>query len=97
MPLFTLCPYCAASGCGGAKDLSGTEGTVSSVGYPGSYSNKAHCQWNIQVPDGKLVHNLSLEESGMSDKVSLTDALGSLGDHFKLSNAIMCCINKHKL
>ncbi|KAK7930543.1 hypothetical protein WMY93_006938 [Mugilogobius chulae] len=44
------------SGCGGAKDVSGTEGLLSSMGFPGSYSNKADCQWNIRVPDGKLVH-----------------------------------------
>nr|XP_046272112.1 tolloid-like protein 2 [Scatophagus argus] len=75
------------SGCGGPKDLTGTEGTVSSVGYPGSYSNKARCQWNIQVPLGKLVHlhfhNFSLEESQicMNDKVSVTDRIGALGTY----------------
>uniref|UniRef100_A0A3B4TUR0 Zgc:154142 n=1 Tax=Seriola dumerili TaxID=41447 RepID=A0A3B4TUR0_SERDU len=75
------------SGCGGAKDLTGTGGTVSSMGYPASYSNKAHCQWNIRVPVGKVVHlhfhNFSLEESQlcMNDKVSLTDRTGSLGTY----------------
>lgn len=58
---------------------------MSSMGYPGSYSNKARCQWTIQVPLGKLVHlhfhNFSLEESQhcLNDKVSITDRLGSLG------------------
>uniref|UniRef100_A0A8C6WR19 Zgc:154142 n=1 Tax=Neogobius melanostomus TaxID=47308 RepID=A0A8C6WR19_9GOBI len=75
------------SGCGGPKDLSGTGGTLSSMGFPGSYSNKASCQWNIRVPDGKLVHlhfsNFSLEESDgcMADKISITDQLGKLGTH----------------
>lgn len=75
------------SGCGGPKDLSGEEGTLSSMGFPGSYSNKASCQWNIRVPDGKLVHlhfsNFSLEESDgcIGDKVSIRDQLGSLGTH----------------
>uniref|UniRef100_A0A3B4YSD3 Zgc:154142 n=1 Tax=Seriola lalandi dorsalis TaxID=1841481 RepID=A0A3B4YSD3_SERLL len=75
------------SGCGGAKDLTGTGGTVSSMGYPASYSNKARCQWNIRVPVGKVVHlhfhNFSLEESQlcMNDKVSLTDRTGSLGTY----------------
>ncbi|XP_070768774.1 ovochymase-2 [Enoplosus armatus] len=75
------------SGCGGPKDLVGTGGTVSSMGYPGSYNNKASCQWNIQVPLGKLVHlhfhNFSLEESQLciKDKVSLRDRAGSLGTH----------------
>ncbi|XP_071359853.1 ovochymase-2 [Trachinotus anak] len=75
------------SGCGGAKDLTGTSGTVSSMGYPGSYSNNARCQWNIRAPVGKVVHlhfhNFSLEESElcMNDKVSLTDRTGSLGTY----------------
>ncbi|KAM7394398.1 hypothetical protein PAMP_021203 [Pampus punctatissimus] len=75
------------SGCGGPKDLNGTSGTVSSMGYPGGYSNKAHCQWTIQVPVGKLVHlhfhNFSLEESEMcmNDKLTLSDSTGSLGTY----------------
>ena len=83
--VFTPYPPCVASGCGGPKDLDGTSGTVSSMGYPGSYSNNARCQWNIQVPVGKLVHlhfhNFSLEESQMcmKDKVTLSDSTGTLG------------------
>uniref|UniRef100_A0A3Q2VHF8 Zgc:154142 n=1 Tax=Haplochromis burtoni TaxID=8153 RepID=A0A3Q2VHF8_HAPBU len=75
------------SGCGGPKDLTGTGGTLSSMGYPGTYSNTAQCQWNIQVPEGKLVHlhfhNFSLEESDLclNDKVRLSDKTGSLGTH----------------
>ncbi|XP_061778961.1 ovochymase-2 [Nerophis lumbriciformis] len=75
------------SGCGGAKDLAGAGGTFSSMGYPGSYSNKARCQWNIQAPAGKLVHlhfsNFSLEESELclNDKVRITDTAGSLGTY----------------
>lgn len=74
-----------ASGCGGPKVLNGTGGSLSSLGYPGSYSNRARCQWIIQAPPGKLVHlrfhNFSLEESELcvNDKVSLSDRLGSLG------------------
>lgn len=83
--VFTLCLSGVASGCGGPKDLTGTGGTVSSMGYPGSYNNKARCQWNIQVSTGKIVHlqfhNFSLEESQMcmNDKVSLSDRIGNLG------------------
>ncbi|XP_067441011.1 ovochymase-2 [Thunnus thynnus] len=75
------------SGCGGPKDLTGTSGTISSMGYPVSYSNNARCQWNIQAPVGKLVHlhfhNFSLEESQMcmKDKVSLSDSTGTLGTY----------------
>ncbi|KAJ0033684.1 hypothetical protein NQD34_000791, partial [Periophthalmus magnuspinnatus] len=75
------------SGCGGPKDMTGTAGTLSSMGFPGGYKNKARCQWNIRVPDGKLVHlhfqNFSLEESNgcINDKVRITDQLGSLGTH----------------
>ena len=81
----TVCFLSLASGCGGLKDLNGTEGILSSMGYPGSYSNNANCQWNIQVPTGMLVHlqfhNLSLEESEgcINDKVTLHDTTGSLG------------------
>lgn len=55
------------------------------MGYPGTYSNKAHCQWTIEVPAGKLVYlhfnSFSLEESQLcvNDKVSLRDNAGSLG------------------
>ncbi|KAI9525572.1 hypothetical protein NQZ68_006121 [Dissostichus eleginoides] len=75
------------SGCGGPKDLIGTNGTVSSMGFPGNYDNKARCEWTIQVPEGQLVHlhfsNFSLEESQLclNDKVSIRDGVGSLGTH----------------
>ncbi|XP_034087369.1 ovochymase-2 [Gymnodraco acuticeps] len=75
------------SGCGGPKDLIGTDGTVSSMGFPGNYDNKARCEWTIQVPEGQLVHlhfsNFSLEESQLclNDKVSIRDGVGSLGTH----------------
>ncbi|MED6234261.1 hypothetical protein ATANTOWER_025617 [Ataeniobius toweri] len=38
------------SGCGGPKDLTGEDGTISSLDYPSTYSNNAQCQWNIEVP-----------------------------------------------
>lgn len=85
MLVFILSPPYAASGCGGPKNLTGTGGTLSSLGYPASYNNRARCQWNIQVPEGKLIHlhfhNFSLEESDLclSDKVRLSDKTGSLG------------------
>ncbi|XP_033985229.1 ovochymase-2 [Trematomus bernacchii] len=75
------------SGCGGPKDLIGTNGIVSSMGFPGNYDNKARCEWTIQVPEGQLVHlhfsNFSLEESQLclNDKVSIRDGVGSLGTH----------------
>lgn len=75
----------AVSGCGGLAVLNGTEGTVSSMGFPGGYSNKAECHWDINVAPGKLVHlhfhNFSLEESQLciSDKLKISDQTGSLG------------------
>ncbi|XP_059189819.1 ovochymase-2 [Centropristis striata] len=75
------------SGCGGPKDLIGTAGTLSSMGHPGSYNNKARCQWNIRAPFGKLIHlrfhSFSLEESDLclNDRVSLADRYGTLGTH----------------
>lgn len=63
--------------------MSGTGGTLSSMGYPGSYSNGARCQWSIQVPLGKVVHlhfhNFSLEESQLCMNDKVTDRVGSLG------------------
>ncbi|KAK5608460.1 hypothetical protein CRENBAI_025009 [Crenichthys baileyi] len=76
-----------ASGCGGLKDLTGDDGTISSLDYPSTYSNNPRCQWNIEVPAGKLVNlhfsGFSLEKSQlcMNDKVSLTDSVGSLGTY----------------
>uniref|UniRef100_A0A3Q2CBD6 Zgc:154142 n=1 Tax=Cyprinodon variegatus TaxID=28743 RepID=A0A3Q2CBD6_CYPVA len=73
------------SGCGGPKDLSGTGGIITSMNYPNTYSNNARCEWNIEVPVGKLVHlhfsGFSLEDSQLclNDKVKLTDNVGSLG------------------
>ncbi|XP_038837825.1 ovochymase-2-like [Salvelinus namaycush] len=75
------------SGCGGPKDLTGESGMLSSMGHPGSYSNGAHCQWHIKVPDGKLVHlhfhNFSLEDTQLclNDKVTINDSLASLGTY----------------
>ncbi|XP_031415931.1 ovochymase-2 [Clupea harengus] len=73
------------SGCGGAKYLNSTRGTMATMNHPDNYDNGAQCQWHIRAPAGKLIHlrfaNFSLEESlmCMNDKVTLTDQLGSLG------------------
>ncbi|XP_029622136.1 ovochymase-2 isoform X1 [Salmo trutta] len=75
------------SGCGGPKDMTGESGVLSSIGHPGSYSNGAHCQWHIKVPDGKLVHlhfhNFYLEDTRLclNDKVTINDSLASLGTY----------------
>uniref|UniRef100_A0A673NE00 Ovochymase 2 n=1 Tax=Sinocyclocheilus rhinocerous TaxID=307959 RepID=A0A673NE00_9TELE len=65
-----------SSGCGGLKDLVGTEGMLASMDHPESYSNRASCQWNIRVPTGKNVYlhfsNFSLEE---------TTLVGTLGTY----------------
>ncbi|XP_042171195.1 LOW QUALITY PROTEIN: ovochymase-2-like [Oncorhynchus tshawytscha] len=80
-------PLFVASGCGGPKDMAGESGVLSSMGHPGSYSNGAHCQWHIKVPDGKLVHlhfhNFSLEDTQLclNDKVTINDSLASLGTY----------------
>lgn len=65
--------------------MTGESGVLSSMGHPGSYSNGAHCQWHIKVPDGKLVHlhfhNFSLEDTQLclNDKVTINDSLANLG------------------
>ncbi|XP_037394313.1 ovochymase-2 isoform X2 [Pygocentrus nattereri] len=79
------------SGCGGLKEQTGTEGVLSSMNHPQGYENGARCQWNIVVPAGKRVHlhfdTFSLEESQLclSDSVSISDSLGSLGTHCSIS------------
>lgn len=84
-PVITLFLPCIASGCGGPEVLNGTGGTVSSMGFPGSYSNNAKCHWIIHAPPGKLVHlhfhNFSLEESQlcMNDRLRIADGTGALG------------------
>lgn len=83
--LSTLFLPCVASGCGGPEVLNGTGGTVSSMGFPGSYNNNAKCHWIIHAPPGKLVHlhfhNFSLEESQlcMNDRLRIADGTGALG------------------
>uniref|UniRef100_A0A672HRX5 Zgc:154142 n=1 Tax=Salarias fasciatus TaxID=181472 RepID=A0A672HRX5_SALFA len=77
--------YEHTSGCGGPLELTGTSGNVSSMHFPGFYDNNAQCQWNIRVPEGKLIHlrfsNFSLEESlnCINDKVTISDTTSSLG------------------
>ncbi|GLD52297.1 ovochymase-2-like protein [Lates japonicus] len=63
-----------------AKDLTGTGGTVSSIGFTlAATAAKLGCRWNIQVPEGKLVTSVSIislwRESQMciNNKVSLSD------------------------
>ncbi|XP_061102877.1 tolloid-like protein 1 [Conger conger] len=76
-----------SSGCGGAKDVTGLRGSLSTMNHPRTYSNNAACSWNIKAPLGKLVrlhfHNFSLEDSQfcMSDQLQLFDHIGSLGTH----------------
>ncbi|KAI4884471.1 hypothetical protein NFI96_001277, partial [Prochilodus magdalenae] len=80
-----------SSGCGGLMEQTGTEGVLSSMNYPQGYENGARCQWNIIVPPEKRVHlhfdKFSLEESQLclSDSVSISDSLGSLGTHCSTS------------
>ncbi|XP_048855841.1 ovochymase-2 [Brienomyrus brachyistius] len=75
------------SGCGDIKNVTGTLGKLSSMGYPAAYSNDARCQWNIKAPEGKLVHlhfeAFSLEDSQLclSDSVALSDQIGVLGTY----------------
>ncbi|CAM4474958.1 unnamed protein product [Leuciscus chuanchicus] len=79
------------SGCGGLKDLVGSEGMLASMDHPYSYSNRASCRWNIRVPAGKYVYlhfsNFSLEDTTLclNDKVTLSDNIGTLGTHCSTS------------
>ncbi|XP_005103818.1 plasma kallikrein [Aplysia californica] len=46
------------SGCGDLYEQHGTSGTISSMGYPVSYSDRAHCHWHIVAPQG---YSITLE------------------------------------
>ncbi|XP_072534618.1 ovochymase-2 [Salminus brasiliensis] len=80
-----------SSGCGGLMEHIGTDGVLSSMNHPRAYENSARCQWNIIAPAGKRVHlhfhTFSLEESQLclNDRVSISDAFGSLGTHCSTS------------
>ncbi|XP_069486267.1 ovochymase-2-like [Ambystoma mexicanum] len=75
------------SGCGSAKDVSNTEGNLTSMSFPSNYKNNASCVWHIKAPAGKVVHlhfaHFSLEESTacINDKVIISDGLSSLGKY----------------
>uniref|UniRef100_H3A3C9 Zgc:154142 n=1 Tax=Latimeria chalumnae TaxID=7897 RepID=H3A3C9_LATCH len=75
------------SGCGGAKDLTGAEGNITSMGFPANYENNGSCVWNLKAPPGKVIHlhftHFSLEDSVMciNDRVSISDELSEVGTH----------------
>lgn len=47
------CP--AGDGCGPSV-LGPSSGTLSSLGYPGTYPNNTVCEWEISVPRGNRIH-----------------------------------------
>uniref|UniRef100_A0A673CXQ4 Discoidin, CUB and LCCL domain containing 2 n=1 Tax=Sphaeramia orbicularis TaxID=375764 RepID=A0A673CXQ4_9TELE len=53
-------------GCGPSV-LGPTSGTLSSMGYPGTYPNNTVCEWEISVPRGNRIHfrfaSLDIEDS----------------------------------
>ncbi|XP_026232986.1 discoidin, CUB and LCCL domain-containing protein 2 [Anabas testudineus] len=53
-------------GCGPSV-LGPTSGTLSSLGYPGTYPNNTVCEWEISVPRGSRIHfhfaELDIEDS----------------------------------
>uniref|UniRef100_A0A7N6FES0 Discoidin, CUB and LCCL domain containing 2 n=1 Tax=Anabas testudineus TaxID=64144 RepID=A0A7N6FES0_ANATE len=63
----TLCLcFPAGDGCGPSV-LGPTSGTLSSLGYPGTYPNNTVCEWEISVPRGSRIHfhfaELDIEDS----------------------------------
>uniref|UniRef100_A0A7N6FFQ8 Discoidin, CUB and LCCL domain containing 2 n=1 Tax=Anabas testudineus TaxID=64144 RepID=A0A7N6FFQ8_ANATE len=60
-----LC-FTAGDGCGPSV-LGPTSGTLSSLGYPGTYPNNTVCEWEISVPRGSRIHfhfaELDIEDS----------------------------------
>lgn len=51
-----ICLCCpAGDGCGPSL-LGPVSGTLSSLGYPGTYPNGTVCEWEISVPPGSRIH-----------------------------------------
>ena len=62
-----MCVCChAGDGCGPSV-LGPSSGTLSSLGYPGTYPNDTVCEWEISVPRGNRIHfhfaELDIEDS----------------------------------
>uniref|UniRef100_A0A671V2I1 Discoidin, CUB and LCCL domain containing 2 n=1 Tax=Sparus aurata TaxID=8175 RepID=A0A671V2I1_SPAAU len=62
-----VCVCCpAGDGCGPSV-LGPSSGTLSSLGYPGTYPNDTVCEWEISVPRGNRIHfrfaELDIEDS----------------------------------
>ncbi|KAI3356390.1 hypothetical protein L3Q82_017617 [Scortum barcoo] len=64
--LLNLCTCLTGDGCGPSV-LGPSSGTLSSLGYPGTYPNNTVCEWEISVPAGSKVHfrfaKLDIEDS----------------------------------
>uniref|UniRef100_A0A7N8Y6X2 Discoidin, CUB and LCCL domain containing 2 n=1 Tax=Mastacembelus armatus TaxID=205130 RepID=A0A7N8Y6X2_9TELE len=52
----TLCLCCSAGDGCGPSVLGPSSGTLSSLGYPGTYPNNTVCEWEISVPRGNRIH-----------------------------------------
>lgn len=59
--------YACSTANGRRIELHGSRGELASYQYPMSYSNDAHCSWEIEVPVGFIVnltfHSFDLEQS----------------------------------
>uniref|UniRef100_A0A8C8EUK4 Discoidin, CUB and LCCL domain containing 2 n=1 Tax=Oncorhynchus tshawytscha TaxID=74940 RepID=A0A8C8EUK4_ONCTS len=54
-PLSHSVCVCTGDGCGPSV-LGPSSGTLSSLGYPGTYPNHTVCEWEISVPQGRRIH-----------------------------------------
>uniref|UniRef100_A0A8C7RGL3 Discoidin, CUB and LCCL domain containing 2 n=1 Tax=Oncorhynchus mykiss TaxID=8022 RepID=A0A8C7RGL3_ONCMY len=54
-PLSHSVCVCTGDGCGPSV-LGPSSGTLSSLGYPGTYPNHTVCEWEISVPQGRRLH-----------------------------------------
>ncbi|XP_022107899.1 cubilin-like isoform X2 [Acanthaster planci] len=71
--------------CGGT--ISGTSGTITSPGFPGTYSNNLDCIWTIRAPDGHYmtftfdsnfnIDNNAADCSGVGDVLVVNDGRNS--------------------
>uniref|UniRef100_A0A8C4HW26 Discoidin, CUB and LCCL domain containing 2 n=1 Tax=Dicentrarchus labrax TaxID=13489 RepID=A0A8C4HW26_DICLA len=63
----SVCLCCSAGDGCGPSVLGPSSGTLSSLGYPGTYPNNTVCEWEISVPRGNRIHfrfaELDIEDS----------------------------------
>uniref|UniRef100_A0A8C7LTU9 Discoidin, CUB and LCCL domain containing 2 n=1 Tax=Oncorhynchus mykiss TaxID=8022 RepID=A0A8C7LTU9_ONCMY len=91
-PSLTVC-MCVPAGDGcGLSVLGPCSGSLSSLGYPGTYPNHTVCEWEISVPQGRRLHfrfaDLDIEENNC--QVNYLRIYDGIGPHRTQIDLITC-------